>query len=238
MKFDKVEFIYNSNAIENHFFPKGEIKKAVDSGKSSNPHIMGHLKALWYADCAAQNTHPITPQTILVIHTTLMYKIMKSEETGKFRKSDVTVGPHTPPNWQKLTPLVNDLLYAINTKKDPWLCHCEFECIHPFVDGNGRTGRVLLYMQERAQGIEPRIILEKGKQPNYYNLLQEYETRKRPELWQIKIWRKILKRNETLLCKSCGTTHNKMVEKCTVCARIDSFVIQSEVMPFGEQVII
>ena len=237
MKFDKVEFIYNSNAIEGYVFPKEEIRKALDRGKTDNPHIMGQIKALEYANKIIHSQHPLTSQVLKDIHIRLMHELLKTEEVGKFREHDVTVGSHTPPNWKNLKPLINDLIYAINAKKDPWICHCEFECIHPFADGNGRAGRILLYIQEAIQNIEPRIILNDDKQKSYYDLLTAYETKRGPELWQIKIWRKILKRNELLVCTSCGESFDKIIDTCIICGRSDKFIIRGEISPFGEPII-
>ena len=231
MKFDKAKFIHNSNAIEGVEASVKEAEEAVRSGKSANRHIWNHLKAFEYVD---KLEYPLTPLKLKDIHRMLSFKILGKKECGSFRESDVIVGQHTPPNWKKVPTLLKDLIYVINLKKDPWLCHLEFECIHPFIDFNGRTGRMLLYWQEKTQSKEPRIILNEGKQSDYYNKLFEYETRNRPTWWKISAWRKILGRNKTYVCTECGTHHPKVVEKCRTCdnSNEDKFQIYTEAPPF------
>ena len=231
MKFDKAKFIYNSNAIEGVDTPLKEVEKAIRLNESKDQHILNHLKAFEYVD---KLEHPLTTPGLMGIHQRLSHKILDKKDCGTFRKCDVTVGPHSPPNWRKVSNLVNDLLSAVNTKKDPWLCHMEFEYIHPFIDFNGRTGRMLLYWQEKSQGKDPQTILSEGRHQNYYSKIIEYDTRERPMLWKIKVWRKTLTRNESYVCTQCGTHHEKVIKKCGTCGNADEskFQIYTEAPPF------
>ena len=52
--------------------------------------------------------------------------------------------------------------------------HCEFEVIHPFVDGNGRIGRVIINQQLLSQGLPPVIVRAKNRERDYYPLLDRY----------------------------------------------------------------
>ena len=236
MKFDKAKFIHNSNAIEGVDTPVKEIEKAIDLKKSTNLHIWNHIKTFEYVN---KMEYPLTPLKLMGIHQRLSFKIVDKKECGSFRKGDVEIAKggvivHTPPNWKKIPPLIRDLIYAINSKKDPWLCHLEFECIHPFDDFNGRTGRMLLYWQEKTQGKDPRIILNESKEKEYYAILSEYETRNRPAWWKINVWKKTLTRNQTYVCVECGTHHPTVVEKCRTCGNADEskFQIYTEAPPF------
>jgi len=236
MKFDKAKFIHNSNAIEGVETSVKEIEKAVRLKTTKNPHIKNHLKALEYADGLAA---PLTPLKLLGMHRALSFGILPKKDCGKLREEDVHVAKggtivFSPPNWKKVPVLVKDLIYAVNTKKDPWLCHMEFEYIHPFVDFNGRAGRMLLYWQEKTQGADPRMILNEDKDRDYYGKLSEYEKRLRPELWRISIWKKDLTKNQTYVCVECGTHHASVVKKCRTCGNANEakFQIYTEVPSF------
>jgi len=230
MEFNKAKFIYNSNAIEGVDASAKEAEKAVRLGKSPNRHIWNHLKAFEYVD---KLEYPLTPLKLRDVHRMLSFKILDKKECGKFREEDVSAAPAAP-NWKKVPALIKDLIYAVNSKKDPWLCHLEFEYIRPFVDFNGRTGRLLLYWQEKTQGKEPRVILNENKQRDYYDKLVEYERRNRPAWWKISAWRKVLGRNQTYVCTECGTHHPKVVEKCRTCDNSNEakFQIYTEAPPF------
>ena len=223
MKFNKVSFIYNSNAIEGVETPIAKVEKAIQSKETDDIHIQNHLKTFKYID---KLELPMTPLKLLDIHRQLSSGILDKKHCGKFRKSDVSIGLHTPPNWKTLQPLIKDLIYVINSNKDPWVCHMEFEYIHPFIDLNGRTGRMLLYWQEKKQGIEPRVILNENKGHNYYDKLSEYGKRFRPTLWKINVWKKILTKNQTYVCIECGKHHEKIVEKCGTCGNANETKFQ------------
>ena len=82
---------------------------------------------------------------------------------------NVRVGRHVPPGWPLVDGLMDNWLldYAALA---PFAAHCRFERIHPFVDGNGRTGRMLLWWQELGLGLEPALILAKHRSADYLSL--------------------------------------------------------------------
>lgn len=86
---------------------------------------------------------------------------------------NVRVGNYLPPaGCGGVTSLLRELLKDVNGKDppSPWHTHCRFEWIHPFTDGNGRTGRLLWLWQMHRLGWEPRGVL--FLQTFYYQTLE------------------------------------------------------------------
>lgn len=68
-----------------------------------------------------------------------------------------------------------NLLGEINTSCDPWHCHCAFESLHPFMDGNGRTGRALWAWQMHRLNLDPFALTFLHR--FYYQTLEHSDTR-------------------------------------------------------------
>jgi cell filamentation protein, protein adenylyltransferase len=79
---------------------------------------------------------------------------------GSFRKVNVTVGGRHCPHFNEVPRLLDSWLEEMYDwqMRDPKTMHVKFEHIHPFVDGNGRTGRMLLWWHERRLGLKPSLI--------------------------------------------------------------------------------
>lgn len=72
------------------------------------------------------------------------------------RGMDVRVGNHiAPPGGPGIGKSLGNILTKANGDADPWEVHCEFETLHPYMDGNGRTGRALWAWQMRCLGKRP-----------------------------------------------------------------------------------
>lgn len=97
---------------------------------------------------------------------TLFQTDLQPDWRGYYRKIDVWIGGH-----KALRPEFIDLRMAswLNSlgKISPKASHIDFEHIHPFVDGNGRTGRMLMWWMEINQGKKPTLILNSKKQDYY-----------------------------------------------------------------------
>lgn len=104
---------------------------------------------------------------------TLLQKDLQPHQRGYTRsmsKVNVFIGGESAPSWW----LVDDMLgnWIIDMEENmleitPKEMHIRFEHIHPFVDGNGRTGRMLMWWHEIKLGKKPTIILNKNKQDYY-----------------------------------------------------------------------
>ena len=82
---------------------------------------------------------------------------------------NVRVGGYVAPPWEKVPTLMGQWLRE-HAYLDPFEAHCRFERIHPFVDGNGRTGRMLLWWQQVRAGDEPLLIEAVGRFAYYAQL--------------------------------------------------------------------
>jgi Fic family protein len=105
------------------------------------------------------------------LHRRITLKQLPERQRGKWRTIQVYVGGHTPPApvfvVSQIGQHLNHLRHDYKTL-DPKAMHVQFETIHPFVDGNGRTGRMLMWLHEVKQGKEPTLLKAEERQ-KYYN---------------------------------------------------------------------
>jgi Fic family protein len=124
---------------------------------------------------------PLTVEGILGWHGALLAGI-RDDAAGRFRSGRewVRVGNHVGASPDSVPRLIEDLLAWYQQDGSMWFLdkiarfHLEFEAIHPFVDGNGRMGRVLINQQLMSLGWPPVIVRDKGKTTDYYPLFTGY----------------------------------------------------------------
>lgn len=134
--------------------------------------VLSNIDAMVAALSAADSHAPITPESVLEIHRRLLSGTRLSEHAGKLREEQNWIGGNrfnpcgaafVPPPHDLVAPLLVDLCEFCNDDMLPAtaqaaIAHAQFETIHPFVDGNGRTGRALIHLILRRRGLAPRIV--------------------------------------------------------------------------------
>lgn len=143
--------------------------------------VMNYTKALNAAITMIKNDGlPISTRVILNAHKVLMHLGEGDKaDPGNYRKQSVRVGKFIPPQATKVTQLMSDLEHYINYDETfglikAGLAHVQFETIHPFLDGNGRIGRLLIVLIL----MENNLLSEPILYPSYYfkrNQLEYYQ---------------------------------------------------------------
>ena len=182
------EMVYNSNAIENSTLTLEDTEKILSGGTlARNVNVRELFEAKNLAKLTEslleRNKSALNIKRILALHKTLLTNI-DDPIAGRFRtgKEWVRVGNHLGSNPQFVPALIQELVDHYNQNKSSYFLdavahfHAEFETIHPFVDGNGRMGRVLINLQLMHLGLPPIIIQNKSKHTEYYPLFTQYQS--------------------------------------------------------------
>ena len=180
------EMVYNSNAIENSTLTLKDTEDILLRDSIKKDH---DIREIYEAKNLAKITETlldkpspiITSQSILDLHKILLAGI-NDDWAGRFRngKEWVRVGAHVGANPDFVEQLIEELVMEFSKQDDRYFLdkiawfHAEFETIHPFNDGNGRLGRVLINQQLIALGLPPVIIQNKSKHTNYYPVFDSY----------------------------------------------------------------
>ncbi len=125
----------------------------------------------WNAWKWLREQETITQPVLLELHKRITKGQLSERESGHYRQVQVYVGAHTPPAPMiaqgQIYGLLIDLMEHWETL-DPREVHIRFEKIHPFVDGNGRAGRMLWWWHEIKKGQEPTFIRSNETDRHYY----------------------------------------------------------------------
>lgn len=186
------ESVYNSNAIENSTLTIAETEKILmEMEVSRNVSVREVFEAKNLARVFEYikdkiDTKNIDKDLILLLHRMLISNINESI-AGRFRAKDeyVRVGTYIAPAPENIEAMADSALLEYSSNHSDYFLeniarfHLEFEHIHPFCDGNGRIGRVLINYQLMQFGFPPIIIRDKEKE-TYYKSFNEYrESNKR-----------------------------------------------------------
>ena len=179
-----VEYTYNSNAIEGNTLTLREtdlvLRGLTIDKKPLKDHMeaVGHKEAFESVSELVKNNVPISESVIKQIHYLVLAD--KKEDRGVYRRVPVRImgAQHEPVQPYLIVPKMEELLRTFLESTEHIVTklarfHIEFEGIHPFIDGNGRTGRLLVNLELMKAGYPP-IDIKFTDRITYYNAFDEY----------------------------------------------------------------
>ena len=181
------ESVYNSNAIENSTLTLDETERILLEQELSRKVSVREMfeaknlsRVMEYKRSRARDSE-LNRDLILLLHQMLIGGI-NDDIAGRYRSEGeyVRVGAHIAPAPEHVETMMEQINVAYTSDLESWFLdkiarfHLEFETIHPFCDGNGRMGRVLINFQLLKLGL-PRIIVRNSEKQRYYRAFIEYE---------------------------------------------------------------
>jgi Fic family protein len=137
--------------------------------------VRNYVRASEHGLARIREGYPLSLRVVREVHEALMQGVRGgNKQPGEFRQCDVRIGKHAeawdesrfvPPSHTALTPILRDFEKFLNTPADRpvvvdmALMHYQFETIHPFMDGNGRIGRLLFSLLLCERGLLPQPLL-------------------------------------------------------------------------------
>ena len=182
-----VEYTYNSNAIEGNTLTLREtdlvLRGLTIDKKPLKDHMeaVGHKEAFDYVRELVKNNIPLSENIIKKIHFLVLAD--KKDDRGVYRRIPVRImgAAHEPVQPYLIQPKMEQLLIDFKNSNEHIVTklarfHIEFEAIHPFIDGNGRTGRLLVNLELMKAGYPP-IDIKYIDRLAYYNAFDEYHVK-------------------------------------------------------------
>jgi Fic family protein len=173
----KVELTYTSNAIEGNTLTRAQTAQVIEKGLAvEGKTVIEHLEAENHAKAfekivawAKNKDFPVTIGTILELHSTILQRI-DDTNAGRFRTIPVRIAGSdvVMPNPAKVPQLMDEFISWLKSAQgDPVTvaadAHYRLVSIHPFVDGNGRTARLLMNLILMKEGFVPAIIRKEDR---------------------------------------------------------------------------
>lgn len=179
-KYFDVDFTYNSNAIEGNTLTINETKVVLEDGitvgkgKTIREHLeaVNHKEAMDYLEEYISQQEDLTEKFIRDLHFLILNNIDK-DNAGKYRQKNVTISgsQHKPPEHFKVAELMEDMISWYHGKKNELhpvelsvYLHHKFTYVHPFLDGNGRVGRLLMNFVLLRNGYPLAVIKAKDRE--------------------------------------------------------------------------
>ena len=184
----ELKFTHNSTAIEGNTLTLMETKVVLEDGISIGGkelreiyEVINHKKAYGYVKKCISENKPLTENIVKDLHAILTENILVG---GIYRNQEVRISGagFTPPAGNEMYLQIKAFYEDLKNKSDlnpielaAWT-HAEFVRIHPFIDGNGRTSRLLMNYQLLSQSFLP-VSIAKEDRLTYYNTLEEFATK-------------------------------------------------------------
>ena len=192
-----IEYTYESNRIEGNTLTLQETALVIEEGltiggKSLREHLeaINHNEAIAFIKDIAQGEEPITERTILQIHALILRGIDR-QNAGRYRTVPVLISGsrHVPPQPYLIEKQMEDFLLRFREMESEGIhpvdiaayLHDELVRIHPFIDGNGRTSRLLMNLYLLRHGYATALL--KGDAESklaYYQALETSHVDKNP----------------------------------------------------------
>ncbi|PKQ29269.1 MAG: hypothetical protein CVT60_06290 [Actinobacteria bacterium HGW-Actinobacteria-10] len=179
-----------STAIEGNSLTLPEVRALADSAGEprniprSRQEVVNYFAGLRYVEQHCGEV-PIVHTHVLDLHRILSARVMDQGDEGVYRSIRVQVGRHRPPAPGEIQELMTALLGWWNGSANDLspvlssaIVHYRFEAIHPFADGNGRTGRALALWELYRRGFDTHHIFAVDEyfwedRPSYYEALEQ-----------------------------------------------------------------
>lgn len=197
-----IEYTYESNRIEGNTLTLQETALVVNegitiSGKSMREHLeaINHAQAVDFIKDIAGKDIPINEHTIKEIHAIILHGIDRAN-AGRYRSVPVMISgsKHMPPSSYLIEEQMENFMMEFQHKENECIhpvliaayIHDELVKIHPFIDGNGRTSRLLMNLYLVRHGY--MLVTLKGdndKKLQYYKALEASHTENNPETFEL-----------------------------------------------------
>ena len=176
-----ISFTYNTNAIEGSTITLHEVREIIHDKISPNKPLYDVKETEAHSKTFLEmldKKDKITNTLLLNWHEEIFGET-KEDISGKYRDYLVRVGNYIAPDWQDIKKLIDYLIKFIDKSKDNPVelaarAHYKFEKIHPYGDGNGRIGRLLMNHILWHKDY-PMLIIEYKKRKSYYQALERDE---------------------------------------------------------------
>ena len=177
--------IYNSLAIEGNELSKEEMETILTSDSVvANKSLSDHLSVVGYRDAILQSREYVSYNTRITEHEIrkLHYKLLITQQqvSGEYRNYNMMIRGHRPTSYEKVPYKMVQLVERVFAPEDEHpieaiaFFHLRLEKIHPFGDGNGRVGRILINTM-LAQNEYPQVIFDANQKERYYKALEAYD---------------------------------------------------------------
>ena len=181
-----IKWTYNSTGIEGNSYTLNQTRILLAEGITiggkrlvEHLEIIGHSEAIEYLEDIIENNVELTEREIKNIHS-LVTKDIENVNSGAYRNNAVYISgsKHIPPQPYLVSEKMEELMLWYNNESKnihpierAAILHGEFVSIHPFIDGNGRTARLLLNF-ELMKNNYPAIIIEIEEREKYFDALE------------------------------------------------------------------